>query len=188
MSIKKGEIYMVDLGEGVGSEIGGIRPAVIIQNDIGNKYSPITYVAPITSNIQKTNLIGNIFISKEESSLPVDSTIDINQIRAVDKSRLDKCVGKVPDNIIHRFSSFMQFIVDGDNTVMENNTKIATKYISDDTCIEMETNQILKEFYSNYKKDNSFPSKFIDSMLSSIIGHFIFPIITFLLGLFLSKK
>ncbi|WP_313232418.1 type II toxin-antitoxin system PemK/MazF family toxin [Tissierella praeacuta] len=192
MDIKKGDIYIVDFGQGIGAEIKGVRPAVIIQNNIGNKYSPITYVAPMTSDTDKARLVGNIIISKEECSLPVDSVIDINQIRSVDKSRLGKCIGKVPDNIIHSFPSFMQFITDGDRMTIENNTTFITKSNNnnsiDNINIETETLKMLKNFYSDYRKDNSIISKFTDTIFSSIIGYLVVPIISFLLGLFLSSK
>lgn len=185
-NIIKGDIYMVDFGQGIGSEIKGVRPAVIIQNNIGNKYSPITYVAPITYSMYKAKLMGNIVVSKEESSLPKDGLIDINQIRAIDKSRLNKYIGRVSNKTIEQFSNFMQFIVNGDRTMIKNNT--ATKYNdNNDVSIKTKTLQTLENFYSSYQRNNSFSSKFADNVFSSITDYAIVGIISFLLGLLFRK-
>lgn len=86
--VKRGEIYFGDLGEGIGSEQNGIRPILILQNDIGNKYSPTTIVCLITSISKKLNLPVHYRIPKEVSSLPHDSVILLEQIRTIDKKRL----------------------------------------------------------------------------------------------------
>lgn len=187
-NVIKGDIYMVDFGQGIGSEIEGVRPAVIIQNNIGNKYSPITYVAPITYSMHKAKLMGNIVVSKEESSLPRDGLIDINQIRAIDKSRLNKYIGEVSNKTIEQFSNFMQFIVNGDYTMIKNNAATVTKYDdNDDVSIKTKTLQTLENFYSSYQRNNSFSSKFADNVFSSITDYAIVGIISFLLGLLFRK-
>lgn len=82
----RGDVYLINLDPVVGKEIGKARPAVIIQNDIGNKFSPVTIVAPITSakEIIKPLPI-MIFLGKSEGGLPSDSYVDCGQIRTVDK-------------------------------------------------------------------------------------------------------
>ena len=93
MQIKKGEIFLADLEPIKGSEQGGIRPVLIIQNDISNRYSPVTIIAAITSKVFEKDYLTNIFISKQESGLDKGSTILLNQIRTIDKSRVIKKIG-----------------------------------------------------------------------------------------------
>jgi len=93
MEIKRGDIVLVDFEPVRGSEQGGIRPSLIIQNDIFNKYSPTTIVAPITSKRFNKNYPTNVFISKTESNLNKDSTILLNQIKTIDKTRVIKRIG-----------------------------------------------------------------------------------------------
>jgi len=90
MLIKRGDIFLANLEPVKGSEQGGIRPILIIQNDISNKYSPVTIIAAITSKIFERELPTNVFLTKKESGLDKDSTILLNQIRTIDKSRLIK--------------------------------------------------------------------------------------------------
>lgn len=90
---KRGEIFLVNLEPIKGSEQGGVRPVLIIQNDISNKHSPVTIIAAITSKIFDKEYPTNIFISKEDSGLDRDSTIILNQIRTIDNSRLIKKKG-----------------------------------------------------------------------------------------------
>ncbi len=86
--ILKGDIFLINFEPSFGSEQGRIRPALIIQNDILNKFSPLTIVAPITSKIYSKEYPTNVFIKKEISGLDRDSTILLNQIRAIDKRRI----------------------------------------------------------------------------------------------------
>jgi len=90
MLIKRGDIFLANLEPVKGSEQGGIRPILIIQNDISNKYSPVTIIAAITSKIFEREFPTNVFLTKKESGLDKDSTILLNQIRTIDKSRLIK--------------------------------------------------------------------------------------------------
>ncbi len=93
MIIKRGDIFLANLEPTRGSEQGGIRPVLIIQNDISNKHSPVTIIAAITSKIFQKEYSTNLFISKNESGLDKDSTIMLNQIRTIDNSRLIKKIG-----------------------------------------------------------------------------------------------
>ena len=99
MQIKRGDIFLANLEPIKGSEQGGIRPVLIIQNDISNKYSPVTIIAAITSKMFDKEFPTNVFISKEDSNLDKDSNILLNQIRTIDNSRLIKRVGSL-DNLI----------------------------------------------------------------------------------------
>jgi len=90
MEIKRGEVVLVNFEPVKGSEQGGVRPSLIIQNDIFNKYSPATIVAPITSKSFKKEYPTNVIIKKEESRLSLDSTILLNQIKTIDKLRIIK--------------------------------------------------------------------------------------------------
>ena len=88
MTIKRGEIYYADLSPVVGSEQGGIRPVLIIQNDIGNKYSPTVIAAAITSQRDKTKLPTHITVDADGCGLAKDSIVLLEQVRTIDKQRL----------------------------------------------------------------------------------------------------
>lgn len=88
MEIKRGDILLINFEPVKGSEQGRIRPALVIQNDILNKFSPLTIVAPLTSKIYEKEYPTNVFIKKEDSKLNDNSTVLLNQIRAVDKRRI----------------------------------------------------------------------------------------------------
>jgi len=101
--IKRGEIYFVDFGNGEGSEQGGIRPALIIQNNIGNRYAPTTIVAPITSILSKKAIpthVGIPFHSKH--TLAKDSMILCEQVRTVSKTRLRDRHGTIDEETLER--------------------------------------------------------------------------------------
>ena len=93
--IKRGDICLINLEPVKGSEQGGIRPCMIIQNDISNKYSPVTIIAAITSKIYEKEFPTNVFISKKDSKLDKDSTIILNQIRTIDNARLIKKISSL---------------------------------------------------------------------------------------------
>ncbi|GAA0121669.1 MAG: type II toxin-antitoxin system PemK/MazF family toxin [Clostridium argentinense] len=91
--VKRGDIFYADLSPVVGSEQGGVRPVIIIQNDIGNRYSPTVIVAAITSQINKAKLPTHVEISSEEYGLNKDSVVLLEQIRTLDKRRLKEKIG-----------------------------------------------------------------------------------------------
>ncbi|PIN89966.1 PemK family transcriptional regulator [Candidatus Pacearchaeota archaeon CG10_big_fil_rev_8_21_14_0_10_34_76] len=95
VNIKKGDIIIADLEPVKGHEQGGIRPCLIIQNDLGNKFSPTTIISAITSKRFLKKYPTNIEISKNESKLEKDSTVMLNQIRTIDKSRIIKVVSSL---------------------------------------------------------------------------------------------
>lgn len=93
--IKRGDMFYADLSPVIGSEQGGVRPVLIIQNDIGNKYSPTVIAAAITSQTSKNKLPTHININSSEYGLMKDSVILTEQIRTIDKSRLKEKIGQV---------------------------------------------------------------------------------------------
>ena len=97
MSVRRGDIFYADLSPVVGSEQGGLRPVLIIQNDIGNKYSPTVIAAAITSRMSKTRLPTHIDIYAEEVGLAKDSVILLEQIRTLDKRRLKEKMGHLDE-------------------------------------------------------------------------------------------
>lgn len=102
MEIKRGDVLLVNFESVKGSEQGRIRPAVIVQNDIFNKYSPLTIVAPVTSKIYDKEYPTNVFIRKKEANLNNDSTILLNQIRTIDKRRIIKRLGNLNSFIMKK--------------------------------------------------------------------------------------
>lgn len=95
MNIKRGEIYYADLSPVVGSEQGGVRPVLIIQNDIGNRYSPTVIAAAITSQRDKTNLPTHISVNADNCGLAKDSIVLLEQVRTIDKQRLKEKMGSL---------------------------------------------------------------------------------------------
>lgn len=106
--IKRGYLYYADLSPVVGSEQGGVRPVLIIQNDIGNKYSPTVIVAAITSQINKAKLPTHIEISANEYGLNKDSVILLEQIRTIDKKRLREKIGCLDKNMMVKVDNSLQ--------------------------------------------------------------------------------
>ena len=98
MTVKRGDIYYADLSPVVGSEQGGVRPVLIVQNDIGNKYSPTVIAAAITSQKTKSNLPTHIELPARSTGLQKDSIVLLEQIRTIDKHRLKEKMGKLDDN------------------------------------------------------------------------------------------
>lgn len=102
MIIKRGDIYYADLSPVIGSEQGGIRPVLVVQNDIGNKYSPTIIAAAITSQINKAKLPTHIEISAQDYGLQKDSVILLEQIRTIDKKRLKEKIGHLDDELMEK--------------------------------------------------------------------------------------
>lgn len=100
--IKRGDIYYADLSPVVGSEQGGVRPVLIIQNDIGNKYSPTVIATAITSQINKAKLPTHIEISAKDYGLVKDSVILLEQLRTIDKRRLREKIGRLDDELMEK--------------------------------------------------------------------------------------
>lgn len=105
MSVKRGDIFYADLSPVVGSEQGGLRPVLIIQNDVGNRYSPTVIAAAITSRISKADLPTHIDIHANEVGLAKDSVILLEQIRTIDKQRLKEKMGHLDERIMNDVNS-----------------------------------------------------------------------------------
>jgi mRNA interferase MazF len=106
MIIKRGDMFYADLSPVIGSEQGGIRPVLIIQNDTGNKYSPTVIAAAITSQTGKSKLPTHIEITSKENGLKSDSVVLAEQIRTIDKSRLKEKIGHIDDtNIMNQVNN-----------------------------------------------------------------------------------
>ncbi len=98
--VKRGDVYYADLSPVIGSEQGGVRPVLIVQNDLGNKYSPTVVVSAITSQINKAKLPTHIEISAKDFGLPRDSVVLLEQIRTIDKKRLKEKIGKFNNTLM----------------------------------------------------------------------------------------
>ena len=105
MNIKRGDIYYADLSPVVGSEQGGLRPVLIIQNDVGNRYSPTVIAAAITSRMSKTRLPTHIDVYADKVGLAKNSVILLEQIRTLDKRRLKEKMGHLDDTIMNEVNS-----------------------------------------------------------------------------------
>ena len=100
MIVKRGDLYYADLSPVIGSEQGGVRPVLVIQNDVGNKYSPTIIISAITSQINKAKLPTHIEIIAQDYGLPKDSVVLLEQIRTIDKKRLREKIGRFDDNMM----------------------------------------------------------------------------------------
>jgi len=106
--IKRGDIYYADLSPVVGSEQGGVRPVLIIQNDIGNKYSPTVIATAITSQINKAKMPTHIELDANEYGLSKDSVVLAEQIRTIDKRRLKEKIGHLDDELMTRVNEALE--------------------------------------------------------------------------------
>lgn len=102
MVIKRGDIFFADLSPVVGSEQGGLRPVLIIQNDVGNKYSPTVIVAAITSQLNKTKLPTHVEIGNLGNGLSKHSVVLMEQLRTIDKKRLKEKIGHIDEPFIEK--------------------------------------------------------------------------------------
>ena len=119
MNIRRGDIFYADLSPVIGSEQGGLRPVLIVQNDIGNKYSPTVIAAAITSKMNKTKLPTHIDVPGEDAGLARDSIILLEQIRTIDKKRLKEKMGHLDDATMTNVNTAIEvsFGLDGKNGI-----------------------------------------------------------------------
>ena len=101
-TVRRGDIYYADLSPVVGSEQGGVRPVLIVQNDTGNRHSPTVIAAAITSQLGKAKLPTHIALAAQGSGLPRDSVILLEQIRTLDKKRLRERMGRVDGAVMEK--------------------------------------------------------------------------------------
>ena len=103
--VKRGDIYYADLSPVVGSEQGGLRPVLIIQNDVGNRYSPTVIAAAITSRLGKTKLPTHIDVHAERAGLSRDSVVLLEQLRTLDKRRLRERLGHLDEALMEEIDT-----------------------------------------------------------------------------------
>ena len=111
MIVKRGDVYYADLSPVVGSEQGGVRPVLVIQNDIGNRFSPTVIVAAITAQIQKAKLPTHVEIDAKTHGMERDSVILLEQIRAIDKQRLTDKITHLEDDTMRKVDEALQISV-----------------------------------------------------------------------------
>ena len=105
MEVHRGEVFYADLSPVVGSEQGGIRPVLIVQNEIGNRHSPTVIAAAITSRLDKARLPTHINIRAADTGLAKDSVVLLEQIRTIDKRRLRERMGRVDGELMERIDA-----------------------------------------------------------------------------------
>ena len=108
MGIKKGDLYFADLSPVMGSEQGGVRPVLVVQNDVGNKYSPTIIVAAITSRQNKADLPTHVAIEAEENGLTKNSVVLLEQLRSIDKRRLKDKVCHLDDAMLDKVNHALE--------------------------------------------------------------------------------
>ena len=108
MNIKRGDIFYADLSPVIGSEQGGLRPVLIVQNDVGNRYSPTVIAAAITSKMGKAKLPTHIDVPGVSAGLARDSVILLEQIRTIDKTRLKEKMGHLDDGTMRTVNSAIE--------------------------------------------------------------------------------
>ncbi|MGD9678212.1 MAG: type II toxin-antitoxin system PemK/MazF family toxin [Vulcanibacillus sp.] len=108
MIVKRGDVFFADLSPVVGSEQGGIRPVLILQNDIGNRFSPTVIVAAITAQIQKAKLPTHVEIEANSYGFERDSVILLEQIRTIDKQRLTDKITNLDDELMQKINESLQ--------------------------------------------------------------------------------
>ena len=112
VDIKRGDIFLADLEPIKGSEQGGIRPVLIIQNNFSNKNSPVVIVAAVTSTTFEKEYPTNVFIQKKDSNLEKDSTVLLNQLRTIDKIRLIKKIGSLDSYLMNKIDRAIKISLD----------------------------------------------------------------------------
>jgi len=111
VEIRRGDIFFANLNPVIGSEQGGTRPVLVLQNDVGNKHSPTTIVAAITSRIKKAKLPTHVELSKEFAGLDRDSVILLDQLRTVDRCRLKERIARLDPGIMARVDAALAISV-----------------------------------------------------------------------------
>jgi len=107
-NVRRGEVWWADLSGVIGSEQGGLRPVLVIQNDTGNKFAPTVIIAAITSKMCKTKLPTHVKLSATEYGLPKDSIVLLEQVRTLDKSRLKERIGYVSIQVMQEVDKAIQ--------------------------------------------------------------------------------
>ena len=107
MNIRRGDIYYADLSPVIGSEQGGVRPVLIVQNNVGNRFSPTVIAAAITSQQSKANLPTHIPLNADTSGLAKNSVVLLEQVRTIDKKRLKEKMGSIDESVMNDINNAM---------------------------------------------------------------------------------
>lgn len=107
MKVKRGDLFYADLSPVVGSEQGGVRPVIVVQNNVGNKYSPTIIVAPVTSQMNKAKLPTHVKLKGNKYGLPKNSVALMEQLRTIDKKRLREKIGSFSSDIMNKVDEAM---------------------------------------------------------------------------------
>ncbi len=129
-SIRRGDIFYADLSPVIGSEQGGLRPVLIVQNDVGNKYSPTVIAAAITSRLSKTKLPTHIDIYAKDVGLAKDSVVLLEQIRTIDKKRLKEKMGHLDDAAMNDVNNAIS-VSFGLGVLAEGDNRLRTAYAAE---------------------------------------------------------
>lgn len=154
LKVKRGDIFYTDLSPVVGSEQGGIRPVLIIQNDIANKYSPTVIIAAITSQINEAKLPTHVEISSEEFNLPKDSVIILEQIKTIDKRRLKEKIDHITNELMQEVEDAL-FISEGMSTkldILQNYNQLNKKIMDFYRFILNKRVDIVEDYEHEYKE------------------------------------
>ncbi|OWZ82815.1 type II toxin-antitoxin system PemK/MazF family toxin [Natranaerobius trueperi] len=108
MTIRRGDVYYADLSPVIGSEQGGVRPVLVVQNDIGNRYSPTVIVVAITSQIQKAKLPTHVEITANKYNLDRNSVVLLEQVRTIDKQRLKEKITHIDKNLMEKIDEALK--------------------------------------------------------------------------------
>ena len=108
MNVKRGDVYYADLSPVIGSEQGGVRPVLVLQNNVGNKYSPTIIISAITSQVNKSKLPTHIEINALDFGLSKDSVVLLEQIRTIDKKRLREKIGHLDEELMNQVNEALQ--------------------------------------------------------------------------------
>lgn len=111
MNVKRGDVFFAELSPVVGSEQGGTRPVLVIQNDIGNRFSPTVIIAAITAQIQKAKLPTHVEIDAKKYGFERDSVILLEQLRTIDKSRLTDKITQLDDSLMEKVDEALEISV-----------------------------------------------------------------------------
>ena len=133
-NIRRGDIFYADLSPVIGSEQGGLRPVLIVQNDVGNKYSPTVIAAAITSRLSKTRLPTHIDIYAKDVGLSKDSVVLLEQIRTIDKKRLKEKMGHLDDAVMNEVNTAISVSFGlgvADTTPSEAETEYSRAYVAE---------------------------------------------------------
>ena len=108
MEVRRGDIFIADLNPVVGSEQGGVRPVVVVQNDRGNRFSPTVICAAMTSRLSKNDLPTHVWVSAKDSGLKCDSLVLCEQLRTLEKRRLHTHIGRMDELVLRRVEAALR--------------------------------------------------------------------------------